>query len=249
MIECTDDSSDTTEHMRDRIIAEIKRLASENGGNPPGRKTFLNETGIREIDWRGRFWVKWGDAIKEAGFEPNSLTPKIPDDELFSKVAEAFRHYGKVPTQAEFKMYRNIDAAFPASIMDKRFPTKAELIASLREWATEAGGYDDVLAMLPAPSPAPTERPTRGAAKDGFVYLLRSGAHYKIGKSDEIERRIKEIKVALPEATTLEHTITTDDPSGIEAYWHRRFADRRMNGEWFKLTPADILAFKRRKFQ
>ena len=82
----------------------------------------------------------------------------------------------------------------------------------------------------------------------GFVYLIQSGHFFKIGKTNALGRREYELKIQLPEKTKTVHSIRTDDPTGIEAYWHKRFEICRKNGEWFELSRADVIAFKRRKF-
>lgn len=38
-----------------------------DSGIPLGRSRFAAETGIHEHDWRGRFWARWSDALREAG--------------------------------------------------------------------------------------------------------------------------------------------------------------------------------------
>ncbi len=82
----------------------------------------------------------------------------------------------------------------------------------------------------------------------GFVYLMRSGRHYKIGKTNAVGRRERELAIQFPEEVVQVHAIRTDDPGGIEEYWLKRFGDRSQGGEWFQLSANDVAAFKRRKF-
>ena len=235
--------------MREQILNEIRKLAAENGGQTPGSTLFERETGIRDGVWRGVYWARWSDAVKEAGFEPNAKQGRYEESFFLTKFAEACRHFGKFPTQSELRMYKQKDAEFPGMLSIRRqFGSLTNVPERLVAWAKFSGDSPDLVQMLgDRPSEPRTSLPT--SIKEGLVYLIRSGAHYKIGRSDEIERRVKEIRTALPDAATLVHTIRTDDPPGIEAYWHRRFAERRANGEWFKLTASDIAAFKRRKYQ
>jgi hypothetical protein len=240
-----------TNDLRQLIVAEIKRLAAMDGGRPPGRDAFARKTGIKMSQWSGVVWPRWGDALKEAGFSPNEWQFRYDPGVLFTKLAEAIRHFGRIPSEAELRIYkRTVDEDFPShSTFGLNFGPKAEMLLKLKEWISGQTEWHDVEQLLPERPVSQKSQSAKVAKTDGSVYLICSGQHYKIGRSDQLERRVKEIRIALPEAATLEHVIATDDPSGIESYWHRRFASRRANGEWFALTPQDVLAFKRRKFQ
>jgi len=67
--------------------------------------------------------------------------------------------------------------------------------------------------------------------KAGYVYLIKSGRHHKVGRTNHVGRRSYEIALQLPEKSELVHRLETADAVGIERYWHARFADLRANGE------------------
>jgi hypothetical protein len=232
--------------VRDTILQEIQKLAKANDGQPPGIRSFEQQTDIRESAWRGVYWARWGDALKEAGFSSNEWQGKSEANFILQKYVEAARHYGFLPTGSELQMFHNTHTDFPGvKTVFQHFGSKEGLLSNLRAWVQDKPDLQDIADMFGRE----VENERSAAPKEGHVCLIKSGAHYKIGRSDELERRVKQIRVALPEAANLVHSIRTDDPAGVETYWHRRFADRRANGEWFKLSGADVAAFKRRKYQ
>jgi len=244
---------------KQHIVDEIRRTATENGGVPLGKNRFESETGIKESDWSGRFWARWGQAVEEAGFQANSLQSRFDDDVLLAQMAAFVRELGRFPVISEVKLRKLHDPSFPnPKTISGRFGSKGILANRLLAFCEQRDSWSDVAAIClnvakshsDASVPVAPNREVDDF-ETGYVYLalMKVGKEkrYKIGKADIVGRRTKQVAVNLPEDLELIHAIATDDAYGIEAYWHRRFDGKRRGGEWFLLTATDVKAFRRRK--
>lgn len=75
---------------------------------------------------------------------------------------------------------------------------------------------------------------------DGYVYLMQSGDAFKIGMSQNPSERLRGISPILPYPVNLLCIVKTEDMRSLEVTLHERFADKRLNGEWFALSSEDI---------
>lgn len=236
---------------KEHILDEIRRTALENGGKPLGIARFFKETGIRQENWYGRYWIRWSEALREAGFSPNRLQTSFDSEFLLRRYLDLARELGHQPVQGELIRKRRQDPTFPHHRVFRRFGSLRDLPAKALEYCRAHSGFDDVAGLLTATASGATATVTskaHQAAVQGAVYLLKSGRFYKIGRTNAVGRRERELAIQLPEKARTVHVIRTDDPVGIEAYWHNRFASKRRHGEWFELDAGEVSAFRRRKF-
>lgn len=234
---------------RQHILSEIVRTARDNGGRPLGVARFQAETGIKETDWLGKYWARWGDALTDAGLTRNTLQGAYQEGFLFTKLASLARKLGHFPARTEIQLETRSDRTFPHAKTFQRLGPKGELAAKLARFCETHDEYKDVRELcLPSIVASPPKDDSENREQLGYVYLLRSGRYYKVGHTNSVGRRERELVIQLPERANVVHAIKTDDPVGIESYWHCRFEARRKNGEWFELGAADLAAFKRRKF-
>jgi hypothetical protein len=237
---------------KSEILAEIVRSAQQNGGTVLGVDRFLTETGIKESDWQGKYWARWSDAVKEAGLQRNAFQEAYDEEFLLAKLASLARELGRYPTRPEIRLKARNEKGFPNDKTFSRLGSKRELATKLAKFCQGRKGYEGIEELcVPLMGMAGV-----GVAQDtgtvqeifGYVYLAKSGRNYKIGRSKAVGRREYELAIQMPDKLTIVHQIKTDDPVGIEAYWHRRFGEHRKNGEWFELNAEHVSAFKRRKF-
>lgn len=173
-----------------------------------------------------------------------------PDEFIFEKIIGLMRKLSKFPTVREIVLERSIDNNFPSRGAFRRLGrTNERLATKIIEFCEQKEGYGDIIDFCRG-ALANKENGEKSDYSEsdqtiGEVYLFKSGRYPKIGKTNDTVRRGNEIRIQLPEKMELIHSIKTDDPNGIEAYWHRRFDSKRMQGEWFDLRTDDVKAFKR----
>ncbi len=235
---------------KQEIISKLKRIAQESDGKAPGFQRFSTLTGLRKSDWYPNLWLRWGDAILEAGCQPNEYNLSYDSSVLISKYIDLIRELNRFPIEGELRNKRKTDKNFPSHSAFSQLGSKQDRVQKILSYCQENEGFSDVIAHCTKalkPMGPKSDSSNSESVKVGYVYLLRHGTRneYKIGRTNNPIRREGEIRLELPEEINPIHYIKTDDPSGIEKYWHSRFATKRRNGEWFFLTAADVSAFKK----
>ncbi|SRR5260370_42578403 len=117
-----------------QILQEIKTHAEANNGIPLGLNKFENETGIKQWDWQ-KFWPRWNDAVREAGYTGNQLTAAYDENELMDKFAKLAQELGRLPVRGDLHVKAHADKEFPsAPTFRKRLGGKLELIKRLTDF-------------------------------------------------------------------------------------------------------------------
>lgn len=200
---------------KDGILGEIRRTAAENGGVPLGSRRFAQVTDIRPADWQGELWARWGDALQEAGFAPNGLQGAYSTPHLLEKLARLSQQLGRIPTANDLRLKNRTDDSYPNAKVFERLGRKAEVVRQLLDYCQKHPKFGDIALLCQQYAPRPGTTAGESNLQFGYVYLLRHGT-----------RRGYEIGVELPLRLDPIHVITTDDPAGVEVYWHRRFAEK-----------------------
>lgn len=234
---------------KDEILEAIRDSAAKNGGTPVGRGRLERLTGVTEYAV-SKYWPTYNLALAEAGFRPNTLQGRTDDTTVLDRFIGLTRDLGHVPTASELRIARTHDSSFPSNGVFARFGSKAHRVESALHRCRGRGNLDDVVAILEASRTPGNERvdsiSRQVSPLASFVYLAQGHkGEYKIGRTNLVDRRLAELGTKSAVELTLIHEIKTDDPVGVEGYWHQRFAEKQMRGEWFRLTATDVSAFRR----
>jgi len=77
---------------------------------------------------------------------------------------------------------------------------------------------------------------------------MKAGKFYRIGRTNKLDRRQYEVGVQLPEKYERCTPFAQTTRAASKLIGTIAFSEKRLNGDWFRLSAIDVRVFKRRKF-
>lgn len=113
-------------------ILDVYRACQAKLGRAPGKEAFCKMSGIKlsEINY---YWPRPSALIEEAGFQPNELQSKLPDDVVFQDFARVCLHIGKIPTHNELRIAQR-ELGTKTFTAYTRFGSNSEFHARFNQW-------------------------------------------------------------------------------------------------------------------
>ena len=79
-----------------------------------------------------------------------------------------------------------------------------------------------------------------GPSSSGWIYVLRAGDYYKIGRAKDPIDRYSQLATLPPWPTEIVTTFECNEYEKMEKELHDLFSAKRANGEWFALDAEDV---------
>ncbi len=79
-----------------------------------------------------------------------------------------------------------------------------------------------------------------GGEKGVYVIKMQNTEKYKIGKTIDLKRRLKQFSTGNPENIKITYFIATEHYKSLEKHLHEVFNDSRISGEWFSFNEERL---------
>src|SRR3990170_2857745 len=164
---------------KQEILSEIKRIAEKCDGKAPGFQRFAAETGVRKADWYPNLWLRWGDAISEAGCQPNDFNAAYDTNFLITKYIELIRELDHFPIEGQLRIKKKTDKDFPSHDAFSQLGSKQERAQKIIEYCQGKSEFNDIIPHCSVVAKSTRKEPdstNSDSGNVGYVYLIRHGA-------------------------------------------------------------------------
>lgn len=135
---------------------------------------------------------------------------------------------GRIPTSEEFEWLVEMCRKYYDCHSDDE-------IRKINDQREKQAIYEEAKRRYSWTTPEKKER-----LKPGYIYILKSDYGYKIGKSSQLDHRIKHFGVTLPFKVETFKTFKVKDMGKAERYLHDLFSHLLIDGEWYQLSEEDL---------